>query len=68
MFSTENPTNVTEVPIAEATEHWEFTKAETVGINLGSAPQRKSLRLSRITYPEPVSLVQMKLARLKILE
>lgn len=48
MFSTENQTNVTEVPVAEATEHWEFTKAETVGINLGLAPQKykKSLRLS----------------------
>ena len=42
MFSTENPINVTEVPVIETDEDWGFTKAETVGINLGLVPRQKS--------------------------
>ena len=42
MFSTENPINVTEVPVLETDEDWGFTKAETVGINLGLVPRQKS--------------------------
>ena len=40
MFSTENPINVTEVPVIETDEDWGFTKAETVGINLGLVPRK----------------------------
>ena len=39
MLSTENPINVTEVPVIETDEDWGFTKAETVGINLGLVPR-----------------------------
>ena len=41
MFSTENPINVTEVPVIESDEDWGFTKAETVGINLGLVLRQK---------------------------
>ena len=40
MFSTESPVNVTEVPVTETDEEFGgFTKAETVGINLGLVPK-----------------------------
>lgn len=43
MLSTENPINVTEVPVIETDEDWGFTKAETVGINLGLVPRQSFL-------------------------
>ena len=55
MFSTENPINVTEVPVIETDEDWGFTKAETVGINLGLVPRQKSsLRFSEFHSGHPL--------------
>ena len=47
MFSTENPINVTEVPVIETDEDWGFTKAETVGINLGLVPRENPSSMSK---------------------